>query len=75
MGSPHLEEELISGDCRSRSPLLNPSKRCKNHRREGRWRKLKRVNSEDGKYAKKHPRTHKSRWGRSPFYSNSKYGR
>jgi hypothetical protein len=26
MGSPHLEEELIGGDCRSRSPLLNPLK-------------------------------------------------
>jgi hypothetical protein len=35
MGSPHLEEELIGGDCRSRSPLQKPSKRCKNHRRDG----------------------------------------
>ena len=33
------------GDCRSRSPLSNPSKRCKNHRREGRGRKLKEVNN------------------------------
>jgi hypothetical protein len=23
-GSPHLEEKLIGGDCRSRSPLSNP---------------------------------------------------
>ena len=44
-GSPHLEEDLIGGDCRSRSPLQKPSKRCKNHRREGRGSKLKRVNN------------------------------
>jgi hypothetical protein len=44
MGSPHLEEELIGADCRSRSPLPNPSKICKNHRRKGRGSKLKRFN-------------------------------
>ena len=43
MGSPHLEEELIGGDCRSRSPLQKPSKRCKNHRRDGRGSKVKRT--------------------------------
>jgi hypothetical protein len=43
MGSHHLDEELIGGDCRSRSPLPNPSKICKNHRREGRGSKLKRL--------------------------------
>ena len=31
--SPHLEERLIGGVCRSRSPLSNPSRICKN-----RWR-------------------------------------
>src|SRR4051812_11890413 len=45
MGSPHLEEEFIGGDCRSRSPLPKPSKICKNHRREGRGRNLKGVNN------------------------------
>ena len=45
MGSPHLEEELIGGDCRSRSPLQKPSKRCKNHRRDGRGSKLKRCSN------------------------------
>ena len=34
-GSPHLEEKWIGGDCRSRSPLPNPSRRCKNHWRDG----------------------------------------
>ena len=29
--SPHLEEKLIGGDCRSRSPLLDPSRMSKNH--------------------------------------------
>jgi hypothetical protein len=38
MGSPHLEEELIGGDCRSRSPLPNPSKIYKKLQ-EGRERK------------------------------------
>ena len=45
MGSPHLKEEMIGGDCRSRSPLQKPSKRCKNHRRERRGSKLKKVNN------------------------------
>ncbi len=44
-GSPHLEEELIGGDCRSRSPLSNPSKICKNHWREERGSKLLRFNN------------------------------
>jgi hypothetical protein len=72
MGSPHLEEELIGGDCRSRSPLSNPSKICKNHRREGRGSKLKRGNNGGGKYAKEHSRTLSNHWGRSSFYSKSK---
>jgi hypothetical protein len=30
MDSPHLEEKLIGEDCRSISPLSEPTKRCKN---------------------------------------------
>jgi hypothetical protein len=35
----------IGGDYRSRSPLPTPSKRCKNHRRDGGGRKLLKVNN------------------------------
>jgi hypothetical protein len=72
MGSPHLEEELIGGDCRSRSPLPNPSKICKNHRREGRGSKLKRFNNGGERKAQEHITTQFNRWGRIPFYSKYK---
>jgi hypothetical protein len=55
MGPPHVEEELIGGDYRSRSPLPNPSKICKNHRREGRGSKLKRFNNEGVRNAQEDP--------------------
>jgi hypothetical protein len=55
MDSPHLEEELIGGDCRSRSPLPNPSKICKNHRRKERGSKLTRVNNGGEINAQEHP--------------------
>jgi hypothetical protein len=67
MGSPHLEEELIGGDCRSRSPLPNPSKICKNHRREGRGIKLKRFNNGGERYAQEHTRNPKKPLGRRPL--------
>jgi hypothetical protein len=51
MGSPHLEEELVSGDCIFRSSLRNLMRRCKNQRKEGRGSKLKRVNNGGGIYA------------------------
>jgi hypothetical protein len=43
--SPHLEKKWIGGGCRSRSPLLDPSRMSKNHGREGRGSKLKRFNN------------------------------
>jgi hypothetical protein len=56
MGSPHLEEELIGGDCRSRSPLPNPSKIYKNHRREERGSKIKSFNNGGERNAQEHTR-------------------
>ncbi len=72
MGSPHLEEELVGGDCRSRSPLPNPSKRCKNHRREGRGSKLKGDNNGGERKLKKPKNNLENRWGRIPFYRQPK---
>jgi hypothetical protein len=47
---------MIGGNCRSRSPLPNLSKICKNHRREGRENKLKRFNNGGGeRNAQEHP--------------------
>jgi hypothetical protein len=60
MDSPHLEEELIAGDCTSRSPHPNPSKICKNHRREGRGSKLKRFNIGGERNAQEWPRNPKN---------------
>jgi hypothetical protein len=34
-GLPHLEKEFIGEYCRSRYPLPKPSKRCKDHMRDG----------------------------------------
>jgi hypothetical protein len=51
MGSPHLEEKT-GGDCSSKSPLPNPSKRCNNHMREVRGIKCKRFNNGGKKHAK-----------------------
>jgi hypothetical protein len=61
-GSSHLEEDLFGGDCRSRSPLPNPSQRCKN--RERVRSQLKRFNSGGQKCAQEPL----GQWGRSPFY-------
>src|SRR3954464_8142340 len=72
MGSPHLEKELIGGDCRSRSPLPKPSKRCKNHRREGGGSKLKRFNNGGQFRGQEHPKTLGEE---PPFIVESKYGR
>src|SRR3954471_24337001 len=72
MGSSHLEEELIGGDCRSRSPLSKPSKRCKNHRREGGGSKLKRFNNGGQFRGQEHPKTLGEE---PPFIVESKYGR
>ena len=69
MGSPHLEEELIDGDCRSRSPLSNPSKICKNHRREGRGSKLKRFNNGGERASLKRMNDLTSQRGRRGIYS------
>jgi hypothetical protein len=40
---PSPRAELIDGDCISRSPLPNPSRRCRNYRREERGRNLLEV--------------------------------
>src|SRR3954470_20181016 len=72
MGSPHLEEELIGVDCRSRSPLSKPSKKCKNHRREGGGSKLKRLNNE-GQFRGQEQL--KTLGEEPPFIVESKYGR
>jgi hypothetical protein len=42
----HLDEEFIGDDCRSRSPLPNPSRRYNNYLREGKGIKLLRSNNE-----------------------------
>jgi hypothetical protein len=44
-GFPSLRGGIDWWSCRSRSPLPNPSKICKNHWREKRESKLKRVNN------------------------------
>jgi hypothetical protein len=67
MGSLHLEEELIGGDCRSRSPLPNPSKICKNHRREGRGSKLKRFTNGGETKAQEHTRNPRKPLGKKPL--------
>jgi hypothetical protein len=67
-GSSRLEEEWIGGSCRSQYPLSKPSKRCKNHRREGIGSKLKGFSAMVVKNMFKH-------WGRSPFYRRTKYDR
>jgi hypothetical protein len=65
---------LIDGDCRSRSPLPNPSKNARiigGKREEASSRE---STMEEREMLKNTLRTLENRWGRSPFYSKSKYG-
>jgi hypothetical protein len=71
-GSPHLEEDLIGGECRSRSPLPNPSKRCKKRWRERGESKLKRVNN-GGKF--RGLWTLETLGKKPPFIGKPEYGR
>jgi hypothetical protein len=41
----HLEEEMIGGECRSKSPLPNSSNRCKHHSWEWRGSKILRLSN------------------------------
>jgi hypothetical protein len=51
---PSLRGGIDWWSCRSRYPLPNPSKICKNHWREGRESKLKRFNNGGERKAQEH---------------------
>jgi hypothetical protein len=53
-GFPSLRGGIDWWSYRSRSPFPNPSKICKNHRREGRGSKLKRDNNGGERNAQEH---------------------
>jgi hypothetical protein len=67
MGSPHLEKELIGGDCRYRSSFPNPSKICKNHMRERRGSKLKRFKKGGERNDQEWPRNPRKTLGKNPL--------
>jgi hypothetical protein len=78
MGSPHLEEELIGGDCRSISPHPNPSKYARiigGIGGKGEEARSRGSTMEEREMIKTGLGTLEKCWGRSPFYSKSKYGR
>jgi hypothetical protein len=58
--SPHLDEEMIGGDCRSRSPLSTPSKGCKNYMTDGRGSDIFKFNN-CGRKKLKNPTKHSGR--------------
>jgi hypothetical protein len=62
-GFPSLRGGINWWSCRSRSALPNPSKICKNHWREERGSKLKRVNN-GGVF---HAQELYNIWGRRPL--------
>jgi hypothetical protein len=67
-GSPHLEEKRIGGDCRSRSPLLDPSRMSKNH---GDNQEIGQV-LQSQQWRRESARTYPTQGGRRPIYSPSR---
>jgi hypothetical protein len=70
-GFPSLRGGIDWWSCRSRSPLLNPSKICKNHWRKERGSKLKRFNNGGERKAQEHTRNPRKPLGEeAPFIEN-----
>jgi hypothetical protein len=63
MGSPHLEEKFIGGDCRARSPFKIPQKDARIIGGKGE-RASSRESTMEVYFLLKNPRKH---WGRRPL--------